>query len=171
MANPYLKSGPSHLAVAYALIGTREVPGSGNSPTILGWAKSIGTKVIGWVYTQDSIPWCGLFMAYCMKQAGIEPPYGPLRALAWKDWGTNVPAADLAPGDVLVFSREGGGHVGYFVGQDTNYYFVLGGNQGDAVSITKIAKNRCVARRRAPGQKKGSGILLAANGAVSTNEA
>jgi len=48
---------------------------------------------------------------------------------------------------VLVFDRAGGGHVGFYVGEDLTSYDVLGGNQGDRVSIMRLEKSRCVARR------------------------
>jgi hypothetical protein len=56
-------------------------------------------------------------------------------------------AERLAPGAVLVFEREGGGHVGFYVGEDGTSYHVIGGNQGDAVSVARIAKTRLVASR------------------------
>jgi len=46
------------------------------------------------------------------------------------------------PGCILTFTRAGGGHVGFYVGEDDTHLHVLGGNQGDAVSITRIARNR-----------------------------
>jgi hypothetical protein len=49
---------------------------------------------------------------------------------------------------VLVFARDGGGHVGLYIGENDHYYFVLGGNQGDAVNIRAIAKHRMIAARR-----------------------
>jgi hypothetical protein len=40
------------------------------------------------------------------------------------------------PGCIVVFTREGGGHVGFVVGQDQQgNLLVLGGNQGDAVNV------------------------------------
>jgi hypothetical protein len=53
---------------------------------------------------------------------------------------------------VLVFQRPGGGHLGFYVGEDERAYHVLGGNQGDCVSITRIAKDRCIAIRWPSGQ-------------------
>ena len=34
-------------------------------------------------------------------------------------------------GDILTFKRNGGGHVGLYVGEDKDCYHVLGGNQGN----------------------------------------
>ena len=138
---------PAWLTAARAKLGTREAPGAANSPTIMGWAKRLGTKVLGIAYNADSVPWCGVFVAACLHEVGMTPATIAVRAKSWATWGVNLAADRLAPGVVLVFEREGGGHVGFYVGEDTASYHVLGGNQGDRVSIMRLEKKRCVARR------------------------
>jgi uncharacterized protein (TIGR02594 family) len=138
---------PAWLIAARAKLGTREAPGAANSPTIMAWAKRLGTKVLGIVYNADSTPWCGVFVAACMQEAGITPAPIAVRAKAWATWGQNLRPEKVAPGAVLVFDRAGGGHVAFYVGEDPDAYHVLGGNQGDRVSITRIEKGRCIARR------------------------
>jgi hypothetical protein len=51
------------------------------------------------------------------------------------------------PGAVLIFERGSGGHVGFAVGQDDTHFFVLGGNQSDAVTIARVAKSRLLGAR------------------------
>ena len=63
----------------------------------------------------------------------------PLSAREWLNFGENVKPAY---GAVMVFSREGGGHVGFYVSEDTNYYHILGGNQSNQVNVIKISKSR-----------------------------
>lgn len=138
---------PAWLAAARAKLGTREAPGPANSATIMGWAKRLGTKVLGMVYNADSVPWCGLFVATCMAEAGIPTASIAVRAKSWATWGQEISPKSLAPGVVLVFAREGGGHVGFYLGEDATAYHVLGGNQGDCVSVSRVAKERCIARR------------------------
>ncbi|MEI6644227.1 MAG: hypothetical protein WCL10_19590 [Novosphingobium sp.] len=75
----------------------------------------------------------------------------------------------------MVFRRaESTGHVGLYVGEDYGAFHVLGGNQSDGVTITRIARDRCIAIRR-PVYKAAPAtatpIQLAANGALSANEA
>ena len=55
----------------------------------------------------------------------------------------------IAPisGAVLVFERGSGGHVGFAIGQDATQFYVLGGNQSDAVTIARIAKSRLLGAR------------------------
>lgn len=80
-----------------------------------------------------------------------------------------------AYGCVVVFSREGGGHVGFVVGRDKNgNLMVLGGNQGDAVSIRPFPVSR-VTCYRWPSAYPSSGRfvlpLLDSDGKVSESEA
>ena len=138
---------PPWLAVARALNGTREAAGPANNPTIMGWAKRLGIKVLGIAYNADSVPWCGVFVAHCMREAEIAPAPIAVRAKAWASWGSRLQPERLALGAVLVFERPGGGHVGFYVGEDQTAYHVLGGNQGNRVSIMRIAKDRLVASR------------------------
>jgi uncharacterized protein (TIGR02594 family) len=140
-------SEPAWLRAARAKLGTREAAGAANSPTIMGWARKLGTKVLGMAYNADSVPWCGLFVATCLAEDGIPAAPIAVRAKAWATWGQALRADRLAPGAVLVFERPGGGHVGFYVGEDATAYHVLGGNQGDRVSIMRLEKSRCVARR------------------------
>jgi hypothetical protein len=73
---------------------------------------------------------------------------------------------------VLVFARKGGGHVGFYVGEDATAYHVLGGNQGNAVNVMRIAKDRCIAIRWPEGEPVvGKPVILASNGQLSRNEA
>lgn len=163
--------GPKMLVAALAEYGTFEGAGSANNPKILGWAREIGGDVAK-VYTADSIPWCGLFVALCAKRAGKPLPASPLWARAWATWGEKSPRASL--GDVLVFVRDGGGHVGLYVGEDATAYHVLGGNQSDGVTITRIAKARCIAARRFYAVAEPANVRpvpMAASGPISTNEA
>jgi uncharacterized protein (TIGR02594 family) len=138
---------PAWLIAARAKLGTREAPGVANNPTIMGWAKKLGTKVLGIAYNGDSVPWCGVFCAACVQEDGLTPPPIAVRAKAWATWGQNIRPERIAPGAVLVFERSGGGHVGFYVGEDKTNYHVLGGNQGDRVSIMRLEKSRCIARR------------------------
>lgn len=138
--------GPRMLKEALKLYGTIELPGSADSPTLLAWAKELG---IDRIYTHDSIPWCGLYMAICAKRGGWAAPSSPLWALSWSKWGTDQKVPML--GDVMTFKRKGGGHVAIYVGEDANSWHILGGNQSDKVSIVRRSKSSgYVAARRAP---------------------
>ena len=51
-------------------------------------------------------------------------------------------------GHILTFTRNGGGHVGIYVGEDTTCYHVLGGNQSNQVNVMRIEKSRLSQARR-----------------------
>lgn len=164
--------GPRLLKVALDLYGTAEKPGPGSNPSILQWARATG---LDRVYRDDATAWCGLFMAYAALQAGWELPVNPLGARNWLSWG-RVCEPEL--GAVLVFARppsKWSGHVGIYVGEDRECYHVLGGNQSDAVTIKRVARDRLLGARECPWRVARPGnvrwIGLAATGAPSTNEA
>ncbi len=163
---------PTWLATARARLGTREIPGPTHNSKLLAFLNS-ANRFNGVVWRDDEMPWCGGFVAACLNAVGVEPVKIAARAKSWATWGANLRRTHLAPGAVLVFERPGGGHVGFYVGEDTTSYHVLGGNQGNAVSITRIAKARCVAARWPRGVPViGGPVLLAANGkTLSSNEA
>jgi len=160
---------PRHLLKALELYGITESVGEKDNPVILGWAKELGLEK---VYTADSIAWCGLFVSVIMKRANREPVDKPLWALNWANFGVNVSKPML--GDVLTFKRNGGGHVGIYVGEDSAAYHVLGGNQGDKVCIVRIAKARLHSVRRPAYNNQPANIRIvkvASTGALSSNEA
>lgn len=163
------EAGPKMIVEAVKEIGTTEIPGKDSNQKILDWAKEVGLDK---TYSNDDVPWCGLFMAVIAKRAGKTIPNGPLWALNWARFGNRVLQPML--GDVLTFKRPTGGHVGLYVGEDGEAYHVLAGNQSNAVNITRISKNRVYSMTRPvysvqPAQVRK--IKLAATGALSTNEA
>lgn len=132
---------PAWLTEARRYLGLRETAGPGNTPAILAWAKSFG----GWVasfFVADATPWCGLFVGHCLMVANLRNmPKNPLAALSWLTYG--VPLAEPALGCLAVFARNGGGHVGFYLGEHDGLIRVLGGNQhNDSVSIDWVKRER-----------------------------
>lgn len=125
--------GPQILLALLSQHGLAEVAGHGDNPDVLKLAREAGIPG----YTRDEIPWCGLAVGWAAWKAGFERPANPLWALDWLKFGN--PAEPML-GDVMVFARAGGGHVGLYVGEDATHWHVLGGNQGDEVSIRRFAK-------------------------------
>jgi uncharacterized protein (TIGR02594 family) len=164
--------GPRLLTVALSLYGTAEKPGPGNNPSIMAWARQVG---LARAYRNDATAWCGLFMAYVALQAGWDaaPLGNALWARNWASWGKAARTPML--GDVLVFTRGKGGHVGIYVGEDAEAFHVIGGNQADQVNIKRIAKSRLIEARRCPWRVNQPGnvrrVQLASTGALSENEA
>jgi uncharacterized protein (TIGR02594 family) len=157
-------------------IGQKEVAGVESN----SWIKSIWFKLKGgaWFWTaygedDSKLPWCGAFAALCVQEAGIAPPKEYASAKAWLGWGVDM--INPAYGCVVIFTRTGGGHVGFVVGIDAaGRLMVLGGNQGDAVSIVPFSTARVSGYRWPDGVpmpiEKSIPLLMAA-GKSSVNEA
>ncbi len=164
------EKGPSMLVNALKYYGVSEVVGQGDNPEIMKWADE--TNQSG-VYKNDDTPWCGLFMAKVAKDSLLPYPKIAVRASEWGGWCVPVKIPKL--GDILVFTRKGGGHVGLYVGEDRDCFHVLGGNQGNKVSIVRIDRMRLTCARRAPwrvGEFDGLRrvIFSLVSGKVSSNE-
>ncbi len=155
---------------ARSLIGTRELPGAANNPVIMAWGNRLGARVLGIAYGADSVPWCGLFAAWCVHQAGIAPPAIAIRAKAWASWGEAItPGMRIPLGAVAVFERQGGGHVGFVesINRDGSLN-ILGGNQGDAVNVRRFGRDRLIALRWPKGQALAAHAPFAVAAAAAT---
>lgn len=157
---------PVWLQTARKLEGLKEIPGPKHNPKIIGWLRDLNA----W-WSDDETPWCGTFVAHCLKEAGLPVPKFWFRAKGWSDYGSLLRLDRLAPGAILVFDRQGGGHVGFYVGEDAGHYFVLGGNQSNGVNVMKLGKTRLVASRWPKDVPVLGGPVRMAGGRVSTNEA
>lgn len=146
---------PVWLKTMRDITGTLEAPGAADNPTILAWRDEIALKYPEMAsycreYTHDSIPWCGLTVAFCMAHNNIRPVFGSddlhrfLWAQAWMSFG--VPC-EPKPGAVMVFTRNGGGHVSLYEGEEGDYYIIRGGNQSDSVNVTKMSKSKFTGAR------------------------
>jgi uncharacterized protein (TIGR02594 family) len=132
-----------------ACTGTDEVPGSADSPIIMAWRMDIShafPEMASYTagYTGDDIAWCGFGLAGAMARSKIKPPYNPdddgecyLWALSWADWGTRLPSPKI--GCVMVFEREGGGHVAILEKVEGSTFWIRGFNQSDTVNVTTRA--------------------------------
>lgn len=162
------------LMTARQLVGISEVPGPGNHPTIMNWGNRLGAKVLGIAYGADSVPWCGLFMAWCIAEAGLKPPPIAIRAKAWASWGQDCGMTATRPplGAIAVFGRDGGGHVGQVTGVYRNGdLLILGGNQGDAANERRFKRARLIALRWPTGAAwAGTAPWADGPGVVSTRE-
>ena len=130
---------PAWFTIGKKYLGVKELPGKRHNAVIVGWLR----RLKAW-WADDETPWCGVFVAECLTEAGISKAKNWFRALSWKDFGISVKPQ---LGAILVFARQGGGHVGFYAGEDKNYFYVLGGNQKNSVSYTWIAKERLTACR------------------------
>jgi uncharacterized protein (TIGR02594 family) len=147
---------PPWLLKMRAITGLTETSGDANNPKILAMAETIALAYPEMqsycdLYTQDSIAWCGLCVAYCLAEAGIRPVFGPtdtdkfLWAQAFDDpeWGYRLGVP--RPGCIVVMTREGGGHVSLYERTEGSNYICRGGNQGDQVNQQSYAISTVIA--------------------------
>ena len=138
------KSVPPWMLTGIELQGTHETPGPENNPIIMGWKQVLSAEVRR-EYWADSVPWCGLFTDFCLVKNGFPDCTSPLWARSWAKYG--VALSRPVWGSIMTFVRNGGGHVGFLVGEDDNYYHILGGNQQNAVNVARRSKSLCIGWR------------------------
>lgn len=159
---------PMWLLKAKQYTGLKEIPGPTHNSNIVSWLRDLKA----W-WSEDETPWCGTFVAHCLKASSQPIPKLWFRAKEWANYGSNLSPSKLSSGAILVFDRKGGGHVGFYVGEDETHYHVLGGNQSNGVNVMRLEKARLVASRWPKDVPViGGPVRLAANRAqVSRNEA
>ncbi|EJL7832769.1 TIGR02594 family protein [Vibrio vulnificus] len=125
----------SWMKTAFSEVGQAEVDGSKANPRILEYFKA--SKFWGTDDSGGKNAWCGSFVAWVVKQNGYEPVKNAFRAREWESFGKKIEKP--IHGAIGIKSRKGGGHVAFVVGKshDDKYLYMLGGNQGNKVSVTR----------------------------------
>lgn len=134
----------SPMEIARGLLGAGEVP---DRATLQEFMANGGQNL-----DPVTTAWCAAFVNASLGQAGIQGT-NALNARSFLDWGQAVDAPQR--GDIAVFSRgdpnSWQGHVGFFDGYNQDGTIrVLGGNQGDAVSLANYSPDTLLGFRRAP---------------------
>ena len=135
--------------IAESYLGLKEFPGAQHNKAIVNMFAATGNS---WV-KDDETPWCAAFVGAVLAQAGLQGT-GKLNARSYATWGQAVASLEEAqPGDIIVFWRgspaSSQGHVAFFSSYTGKTLKVLGGNQGDAVSVASYPASRVMAIRRA----------------------
>jgi uncharacterized protein (TIGR02594 family) len=160
-----MNTDPLWIVIGRGMIGLGEVKGAEHSPEILAMWRDIKRGGI----KDDETPWCAAFVGACLERAGIKSSRFE-SARSYLDWGVRLAAP--APGCVVIFSRPGGAHVGFVVGRDASGdLLVLGGNQGDTVSIKAFKFERAIGYRWPVDAPLATGPLLIGSASQSESEA
>lgn len=160
MIAPWIVEAKRHL-------GLTEIQGQEHSAEILQMWRDIKRGGI----KSDETPWCAAFVGACLERVGIKSSRFE-GAMSYLTWG--IPLTAPIYGCVVVFSRTGGGHVGFVVGEDEKgRIMVLGGNQSNAVSIAPFDTSRATGYRWPDGVSMHSESLpiIASTAESSANEA
>ena len=131
--------------IALGQFGIREITGQKDNPEVLKYFNDLGYDGTA---LKDETAWCAAYLNWVLLKAGVEGS-GKLNARSLLTVGT----ATTTPvkGDVVVLWRispeDWRGHTGFFIRETKNYVYLLGGNQGNRVSIKAFPKSRVLEYR------------------------
>lgn len=145
-----MKTSPHHpFTIALKLLreGLKEIPGPKANALIEAMNFKAGAGA------NEDAPWCGSFVFFCHWILGYACPANPAGAQQWLKVGEVIPLHKAERGDVVVFWRDNPqswkGHVGFFESfTNSGEIQLLGGNQGDQVSIVLMPRSRVLGVRR-----------------------
>jgi len=136
--------------LATRFVGVKEIPGQLHNPAILAMLKLDQD----WPES-DEVPWCSAFVNYIAWLLRL-PRSKSLLARSWLGVGLPVEVG-FAGWDVVILARgknppgrsnlTAPGHVGFYGGSTGSVVYVLGGNQGDSVSISEFPQARVLGYR------------------------
>lgn len=126
------------IAVRELLVGVKEIRGAGlHNARILEYHGATGLGA-----SDDETPWCSSFVNWCLRTAQVVGT-NSASARSFMLWGKR---ALPKPGCIAVLWRghrdSSSGHVGFYLGGADGRVFLLGGNQGDAVSVAPFPASR-----------------------------
>lgn len=134
---------PRWLDCAWAELGQREVDGTADNARIRAFFADVGQTAS----LHDEVAWCAAFVGACLERAG-QGSTRSLMARSYVRWGEALAEARL--GAIAVLSRgsdPSAGHVGFLLAETDDSIILLGGNQGDSVSVAAFPKARLLGLR------------------------
>lgn len=162
---------PPWIIRAESMLGAHEVRDNGWLRRFLGSdGRALGDPA--------KFPWCGDFVETCIRlELPNEPFPGALGQNPYwaRNWVLFGQASEPVFGAIGIWPRGSGGHVAFPIGEDDRHWYVLGGNQSNAVTRTLISKDRTVLGWRWPVSWSGTAQPLPrmtpGDLTLSTNEA
>lgn len=158
--------------------------------TVLGLREGRDNKTLSTFLRSDGrtvgdpneIPWCADFVqtaiANTLPNEGFNSRLktNPYLARNWLDFGHEIKSPSI--GAVMVFWRKSPdsiyGHVAFYMGEDDEAFHILGGNQSDSISITRLSKHRLrpngIRWPSTSSQKPRGRRFLTADGEISLDE-
>lgn len=126
-------------------IGVTEFAGEADNPKVVQYFRAAG--LLGAPFLDDETPWCAAFVGAALAYAGHVGTKSAA-ARSYESWAGGHKLGGPVLGCVCVLERSppkpGLGHVGFLIGRDLNRVALLGGNQGDSVSISSFPRSRVV---------------------------
>lgn len=126
---------PPWLSIAIKELGVQEIKGEKHNPKILQYHDETSLNA-----SDDETPWCSSFTNWCFAGSGIEGT-NKANARSWLEWGSEIKEPIYGCVAVLKRGAPPQGHVGFLVSVGKDKIILLGGNQGDRVSIASFNKS------------------------------
>lgn len=151
--------------LAQRFLGVEEGGGVTNHPLIQWWYTRVNDSAEDMRGKMtDDVPWCSAFANAIAWELRL-PRSKSLAARSWLTIGKPIEVGEAQPeNDVVILKRVGAGqpgptvlnaqgHVGFYAGRETRgdagtYVQVLGGNQGDMVSLAWFPIEQVLGIRR-----------------------
>lgn len=127
---------------ALAEQGVKETPGAGSNARVIEYLRT--TTLPRALASDDETPWCSAFVNWCLEQAGLKGT-GSAAARSWLSWGQSLTVPRR--GCIVVLSRDGGGHVAFYLRTVGSQLHLLGGNQNNAVCVRAYERSRLLGYR------------------------
>ena len=141
------------LKEAWREFGQAEQAGARANPRIVALFRDAGHPSV----KRDEVAWCAAYLGACLERADIRSTRS-LMARSYLSWGERLSEPRI--GAVAVFSRGRNpalGHVGFWLGETDDHVMLLGGNQGNAVSVARYPKSRLLGLRWPDTQRETQG--------------
>lgn len=147
---PPAPGSPAWISVANRWVGTAEaLPNGRKNPDVCAMFEAVDYYDAATVDCRK-VMWCAVFVNFCLTSAGVPGT----RSAAARSFSERPRLfEDLKgvprPGCIVVLSSKDrgpeAGHVGFYAGEAPgNKVRILGGNQGDAVSVAAFPKARVI---------------------------
>ncbi len=117
-------------------LGTKEIPGPSNNPKIMKFLQTLDSSI-----KEETTAWCSAALNYWANDLQL-PRSKSLAARSWLKIGTKTDAPSTITNSIAILWRvrpdSWQGHVGVYLHHNKESVWLLGGNQGDKVSIQEF---------------------------------
>jgi uncharacterized protein (TIGR02594 family) len=157
---------PVWLKLAKGELGTKEIAGAQHNPAVLRYFADAGFPEID----NDETAWCAAFANAMLQRSGYDGSKS-LAARSFMNWGK--PVAKPYPGCIAVLWRDSprsaNGHVAFWLSERGDKVKLLGGNQGNQVSMEEFPRDRVLGYREPTTLAKSRTVRASTAGIVASS--
>jgi len=124
----------------------KEYPGSASNPNITkayACVDGLGNPI---TLDDSKVSWCSVLMNYMIQSVGGKGTRSAI-ARSWLSWGKECKPFQ---GCIVVFKRGNSGwegHVAFYIKEDKDFVWCMGGNQSNDFNISKYRKDAVLGYR------------------------